>query len=68
MPIFEYLCSACGERFENLVPRADAPDPPCPRCGAQRPRRQLSVFAVPRAKGDDRPGPCGSEDCACRKS
>ena len=33
MPIYEYRCESCGERFEKLV-RLDAPTPECPSCGA----------------------------------
>ena len=31
MPIFEYRCSDCGNKFEKLVRRADA-DVECPSC------------------------------------
>ncbi|MFI5370705.1 MAG: zinc ribbon domain-containing protein [Candidatus Eisenbacteria bacterium] len=66
MPILEYRCGACGERFEQLRARADEPTPCCPRCGAGRVDRQWSVFAVPRAAaGQRKAGPCGSSDCAC---
>jgi putative FmdB family regulatory protein len=46
MPIYEYRCEACGERFEELVP-ADAPAPACPRCGAERAKRLMSAQAAP---------------------
>ena len=32
MPLYEYQCSACGNRFEDLV-AVDAPAPACPSCG-----------------------------------
>jgi len=67
MPIFEYRCTACGERFETLVARAEVPAPACPRCGAGAAERLLSTFAVTRP-GVAPPGPCGSPDCACRKT
>ncbi|MEK7330954.1 MAG: zinc ribbon domain-containing protein, partial [Candidatus Eisenbacteria bacterium] len=44
MPIFEYRCTACGERFEALVSRADLATPHCPRCGAARAERLISTF------------------------
>ena len=45
MPIYDFLCEACGATFEELV-RGDAV-PVCPRCGAGRPRRLLSQVAPP---------------------
>jgi putative FmdB family regulatory protein len=46
MPIYEYRCEACGERFEELV-SADAAPPACPRCGAEETGRLLSAQAAP---------------------
>ncbi len=33
MPTYEYLCTACGHRFEELQPINDPPLRTCPRCG-----------------------------------
>lgn len=47
MPIYEYRCEECGERFEKLVRRAESDEPVrCPRCGAVETRRQFSSFAA----------------------
>lgn len=46
MPIYEFECEACGERFEELV-AAGAEAAPCPACGSGRSRRLLSGFAPP---------------------
>jgi putative FmdB family regulatory protein len=48
MPIFEYECSACGERFEQLVrsPQETGPAVVCPRCGGQNLQQLQSLFAV----------------------
>jgi len=51
MPIFEYRCTACGERFEVLLSRAGDPPGRCPRCGGTDVARQLSVFAVTKPAG-----------------
>jgi putative FmdB family regulatory protein len=48
MPIHEYECRACGERFEALV--RDANVPPCPACASVDLERLLSMFAV-RSEG-----------------
>lgn len=68
MPIFEYRCRACRERFERLLPRAQGEPPACPRCASREVERLLSTFAVTTARRESRPvGPCGSDDCACRR-
>ncbi len=67
MPIYEYRCPACGERYEALLSRSDEAAPRCPRCGGTRVEKMLSAFAVTRGSADRTPGPCGSEDCACRR-
>jgi putative FmdB family regulatory protein len=47
MPIYEYRCKRCEERFEQLVPlRAEHPAVTCPRCGTQEVRKQMSTFAT----------------------
>jgi putative FmdB family regulatory protein len=46
MPIYEFECGGCGERFEELV-AAGAPAVPCPRCGAADTERLLSPVSPP---------------------
>jgi putative FmdB family regulatory protein len=47
MPIYEYRCERCEERFEQLIPlRAEHPPVTCPRCGTQEIHKHLSVFAT----------------------
>ena len=49
MPIYEYVCSHCGHRFEKLV-RSFAGDQQvhCPRCRENGSKRVVSSFAVSR--------------------
>lgn len=44
MPIYEYLCRACGHEFEVLVRAGDAPA--CPSCNTADLERMTSGFAV----------------------
>jgi putative FmdB family regulatory protein len=44
MPLFEYDCSGCGHRFEELVRGAERPA--CPRCDGSDLQKLPSVFAV----------------------
>ncbi|HET6832118.1 MAG TPA: zinc ribbon domain-containing protein, partial [Solirubrobacterales bacterium] len=46
MPIYEFECARCGERFEELVPSGTEAQP-CPACGAGA-ERQLSSFGTTR--------------------
>jgi putative FmdB family regulatory protein len=47
MPIYEFECEECGERFEELMASAAVPAPVCPRCESPRTRRRLSSVAPP---------------------
>jgi putative FmdB family regulatory protein len=44
MPIYEYRCASCSERFEELVRRPEDAVA-CPECGGAEAERLLSVFA-----------------------
>lgn len=47
MPIYEYKCQDCGNRFEKLVRRAaDADALECPSCGQKHLTQELSTFAA----------------------
>lgn len=43
MPIYDFECGDCGERFEELVRREETP--PCPRCSGTRVERRISLVA-----------------------
>ncbi|MFR8275133.1 MAG: FmdB family zinc ribbon protein [Desulfovibrio fairfieldensis] len=42
MPMYDFLCTACGEKFEELV-AGDGASPACPKCGSNATERQMSV-------------------------
>ncbi len=42
MPIYEYRCEGCQERFEEFLSTSDKPTPPCPKCGNENVTRLLS--------------------------
>lgn len=46
MPVYEYRCEQCDERFEELLPSPAAPAPGCPACGAGGVTRVYSQFAT----------------------
>jgi putative FmdB family regulatory protein len=52
MPVYEYSCLDCETEFETLRPMSRADDPiACPKCGGERTRRGISVFAA-HSKGN----------------
>ncbi|HLH25191.1 MAG TPA: zinc ribbon domain-containing protein [Chloroflexota bacterium] len=76
MPLFEYYCSTCRTRFEELVRvPATGEGATCPQCGRTNVPRVLSTFATVRA-GDGADlasvasyggggGCCGAGGCGC---
>ena len=43
MPMYDFLCTACGEKFEELVLNGEAASPACPQCGSTATERQMSA-------------------------
>jgi len=50
MPIYEYICDDCGERYERIVMNKSAAIT-CPKCESAKKTVQLSVFAAPANGG-----------------
>jgi putative FmdB family regulatory protein len=42
MPVYEYLCKACGHEFEREQRISEAPIEKCPKCGKAKARRLIS--------------------------
>ncbi|PJF47933.1 MAG: zinc ribbon domain-containing protein [Chloroflexi bacterium] len=71
MPIYEYHCAQCGERFERWFAshqKAPKGGGACPFCNSRRVRRLISAARVrsgdatsasDAAEGDDSPTPTG---------
>ena len=53
VPIYDYACASCDERFDDLS-RFDAPSPACPTCGSAETERLLSTFLVPNSPAGQR--------------
>ena len=68
MPIYEYICDDCGERYEQIV-LSQTQDVVCPSCSSGRHTLQLSVFSAHGSSSGNgatvngRAAPGGS--CAC---
>ncbi len=46
MPLYEYVCDACGRRFEKIQKFSDPAPDQCPHCGQGPVQRQLSSPAI----------------------
>lgn len=47
MPIYEYRCKDCGDKFEKLVRAGtDQAGLICPNCGSQQTEKLFSLFAT----------------------
>ena len=70
MPMYDFLCPKCGEKFEEFVAAQSSDEPFCPKCGAASQRQMsapspLKTGAFPYKPGPVRPmgmggpSPCG---------
>ncbi len=69
MPIYEYLCSDCEEKFEAYV-RAWGEAVTCPGCRSPAVEKQLSTFAFTGTDGGSSTPTgggcgCGHGGCGC---
>ena len=46
MPIFEYYCAKCDDRFEKLIMPSDKPEVVCPVCGSRKIEQMVSAPAI----------------------
>ena len=53
MPIYEFKCSSCSKKFEELVPMDKRDDVRCPDCGSkvERVYEGACVFSASNCKG-----------------
>ncbi len=62
MPIYEYECSQCGHRFEELVFGSEE-GVQCPKCGDNKVERLLSAFSCGSTTGTVSLGSMPSGGC-----
>ena len=47
MPIYEYRCKECGEKFEKLVRfSTSTSEIECPKCGGRKVEKLISAFSA----------------------
>jgi putative FmdB family regulatory protein len=65
MPIYEYVCQDCGEKYEKFVRSSLAKvELKCPKCGSSDGKKALSVFGT-RASGAMASFAASSSAAAC---
>lgn len=53
MPIYEYSCADCDERFEKFVrSMTSTVEATCPRCGGTHTKKGWSTFGTGASSGD----------------
>jgi len=60
MPIFEYQCDTCNDRFEQLVLTSKAAEVHCPKCEGEQVHKVYSTFAAQSKQGSME---CGGGFC-----
>ncbi len=58
MPLYEFVCTNCREKFENLC-RSEVDSLSCPSCGAKA-KRVFSTFRSTRSSSGGSPASSGS--------
>jgi len=54
MPIYEYKCAQCGEKFEvRQSVGEDGSKLNCPKCNAKNPKRLFSLFFGPSSSASE---------------
>ncbi len=64
MPIFEYRCKECGERFEKLVFGSQSRDVHCEKCGSPNVEKMMSAFATSGSQSNGVGANAGSGCCS----
>ncbi|MGI5921406.1 MAG: FmdB family zinc ribbon protein [Syntrophomonadaceae bacterium] len=44
MPIFDFACSECGNKFDVMISNSDKDKVRCPQCGSAKVEQKLSLF------------------------
>jgi len=66
MPIYEYVCQNCGQKYEKLVrSNSAALELKCPHCGSSQAKKALSLFGTHAAGGEGAWGATSSSTAAC---
>ncbi len=63
MPIYEYQCKDCGEKFEKLVFLSHPETVYCPKCESENTEKKISAFASTNSGDNQAAGSASSGGC-----
>ena len=66
MPLYEYACAKCGEKFEvfaTLAQKEQGLAPRCPRCGSDAAQRIFDTLVLISRGNKDMPIPRAGGSC-----
>jgi len=58
MPIFEFECKNCGNKFDLMIANKDKEKVKCPQCESADIKQLLSMFATSSGGGAAAPNSC----------
>jgi putative FmdB family regulatory protein len=62
MPIYEYECQKCGNKFDYLVFLSrEKNEVKCPKCASSDVQRMISKFATKSSEGTSEGNSCGTQ-------
>jgi len=60
MPIYEYECKKCRQRFEHLLKTSSDAPSACPKCGGKKIEKVFSGFSVAMGQKTPKMPACAS--------
>ena len=66
MPLFEYRCTECDEKFEKLVYSSQTEPVKCDNCGSEQTEKLFSTFASAGFSGSS--ASSAASGCGCGSS
>ena len=66
MPIFDYLCNSCGQKFDVMIKNNEKDSVQCPQCQSKEVKQQLSIFSSANKSAAKAPMP-SCAGCAAAK-
>ncbi|WP_054697404.1 FmdB family zinc ribbon protein [Syntrophomonas palmitatica] len=67
MPIFDFQCQDCGEKFDLMISNNEKDRVKCPRCSSSHIKQMLSLFNT-GSSSKSSPGPVSDRCSGCCKA
>ncbi|HHV43048.1 MAG TPA: zinc ribbon domain-containing protein [Firmicutes bacterium] len=63
MPVYEFRCGQCQEKFEELISWSQIDKVVCPKCGSNQVKKLVSTFAARSSDGQGSTSIGGHSSC-----